>query len=258
MPIHSSAIVDPGARIDSSADIGPFCVIGAEVEIGARTKLYGNVFVEGPTWIGSDNVVYPYTTLGLASQDKKYRGEQSETRIGNRNTIREFVTIHRGTEGGGALTQVGDDNWIMSHVHIAHDCIIGNQTILSHGVVIGGHVHVGDWAVLGGGSAVHQFCRIGKHSMVGGYSVITQDVLPYSMTVSPRENKIFGANAVGLERRGFDAATVEGLQKTFRLLTRSGLNTSQALEKIREEVAPTQELEELLAFIASSERGFVK
>lgn len=258
MAIHPSAIIDPAARVDPSADIGPYCVIGAEVEIGARTKLIGNVFVEGPTWLGADNVVYPYTTLGLASQDKKYHGERAETRIGDRNTIREFVTIHRGTGGGGAITRVGDDNWIMSHVHIAHDCIIGDQTVLSHGVVIGGHVHVGDWAVLGGGSAIHQFCRIGKHSMVGGYSVITQDVLPFSMTVSPRENKIFGANAVGLERRGFEPATVEGLQKTFRLLTRSGLNTTQAIEKVREDVALTPELEELLAFIASSERGFVK
>jgi UDP-N-acetylglucosamine acyltransferase len=258
MAIHPSAIIDPAARVDPSADIGPYCVIGAEVEIGARTKLIGNVFVEGPTSIGADNVVYPYTTLGLASQDKKYHGERAETRIGDRNTIREFVTIHRGTGGGGAITQVGNDNWIMSHVHIAHDCIIGDQTVLSHGVVIGGHVHVGDWAVLGGGSAIHQFCRIGKHSMVGGYSVITQDVLPFSMTVSPRENKIFGANAVGLERRGFDAAAVEGLQKTFRLLTRSGLNTTQAIEKVREDVAITPELEELMAFIASSERGFVK
>ncbi len=258
MAIHPSAIVDSAARIDSTADIGPCCVIGAEVEIGARTKLYGNVFIEGPICIGADNVVYPFTTLGLAPQDKKYHGELTETRIGDRNTIREFVTIHRGTGGGGAVTQVGNDNWIMSHVHIAHDCIVGDRTVLSHGVVIGGHVHVGDWAVLGGGSAIHQFCRIGKHSMVGGYSVITQDVLPYSMTVSPRENKIFGANAVGLERRGFESETVEGLQKTFRLLTRSGLNTSQAIEKIREDVAMTPELEELLTFIASSERGFVK
>jgi UDP-N-acetylglucosamine acyltransferase len=258
MAIHPSAIVDPLARIDAAAEIGPFCVIGPEVEIGAGTKLIGNVFVEGPARIGAANVIYPYTTIGLASQDKKYQGERSETVIGDRNTIREFVTIHRGTAGGGALTKVGSDNWIMSHVHIAHDCWIGDQTILSHGVVIGGHVHIGDWAVLGGGSAVHQFCRIGKHSMVGGYSVITQDVLPYSMTVSPRENKIFGANAVGLERRGFASDTVEGLQKTFRLLTRSGLNTSQAIEKIRSEVASSEELEELLAFIASSERGFVK
>lgn len=258
MPIHPSAIVDPSARIDASAEIGPFCVIGAEVEIGPRTKLYGNVFVEGPTRIGADNEIFPYTTIGLAPQDKKYSGERSETHIGDRNTIREFVTIHRGTQGGGLLTKVGSGNWIMSHVHIAHDCIIGDETVLSHGAVIGGHVHIGDWAVLGGGSAIHQFCRIGKHSMVGGYSVITQDVLPYSMTVSPRENKIFGANAVGLERRGFSQDTVEGLQKTFRLLTRSGLNTTQAIERIREEIAATPELEDLLQFIAASERGFVK
>jgi UDP-N-acetylglucosamine acyltransferase len=258
MPIHPSAIVDVGARIAPDAEIGPFCVIGADVEIGARTRIIGNVFIEGPTVLGEDNVVYPYTTLGLAPQDKKYHGERAETRIGNRNTIREFVTIHRGTEGGGLVTKVGDDNWIMSHVHLAHDVQVGDQTILSHGVVIGGHVHIGDWAVLGGGSAVHQFCRIGKHSMVGGYSVITQDVLPYSMTVSPRENKIFGANAVGLERRGFSTDSIESLQKLFRLLTRSGLNTSQAVERIRAEVASCAELEEVLEFLASSERGFVK
>lgn len=258
MPIHPSAIVDAGARIAPDAEIGPFCVIGADVEIGARTRIIGNVFIEGPTVLGEDNVVYPYTTLGLAPQDKKYHGERAETRIGNRNTIREFVTIHRGTEGGGLVTKVGDDNWIMSHVHLAHDVQVGDQTILSHGVVIGGHVHIGDWAVLGGGSAVHQFCRIGKHSMVGGYSVITQDVLPYSMTVSPRENKIFGANAVGLERRGFSTDSIESLQKLFRLLTRSGLNTSQAVERIRAEVASCAELEEVLEFLASSERGFVK
>ena len=258
MPIHSSAIVDAHARIAERADIGPFCVIGADVEIGARTRLIGHIFIEGPTWIGEDNTVYPYTTLGLAPQDKKYKGERAETRIGSRNTIREFVTIHRGTEGGGLVTRIGDDNWIMSHVHLAHDVQVGHQTILSHGVVVGGHVTIGDWAVLGGGSAVHQFCRIGSHSMVGGYSVITQDVLPYSVTVSPRENKTFGANAVGLERRGFDAGVIERLRKLFRVLTRSGLNTSQAIERIREEIEECAETREVLDFIASSERGFVK
>jgi UDP-N-acetylglucosamine acyltransferase len=261
MSIHPSAIVDPGARIAPGAVIGPYCVIGDGVVIGERTRLIGNVFVEGMAVIGEDNVVYPYTTIGMASQDKKYHGERSETRIGNRNTIREFVTIHRGTEGGGLMTAIGDDNWIMSHVHLAHDVLVGNQTILSHGVVIGGHVQIGDWAVLGGGSAVHQFCRIGRHSMVGGYSVITQDVLPFSMTVSPRENKVFGANSVGLERRGFEAGTIEHLQRFFRILTRGGLNTTQAIEKIRSEMTDQTcppELDEVLAFIASSERGFVK
>ncbi len=258
MPIHPSAIVDPAAKIAADADIGPYCVISADVEIGARTKLMGNIFVEGVTSIGEDNIVYPYTTIGLASQDKKYHGERSQTRIGHRNTIREFVTIHRGTEGGGLLTSVGNDNWIMSHVHLAHDVHVGDQTVLSHGAVVGGHVSIGDFAVLGGGAAVHQFCRIGKHSMIGGYSVITQDVLPFSMTVSPRENKIFGANAVGLERRGFQTESIESLQKFFRVLTRSGLNTTQAIERIRSEVPTCAELEEVLEFIAASERGFVK
>jgi UDP-N-acetylglucosamine acyltransferase len=258
MPVHPSAVVDAGARIAPDAEIGPFCIVGAQVQIGARTKLMANVVVDGDTLIGEDNTVYPYTTIGLAPQDKKYQGENSQTRIGHRNSIREFVTIHRGTEGGGMLTSVGDDNWIMSHVHLAHDVHVANQVILSHGTVVGGHVTIGDWAVLGGGSAIHQFCRIGKHSMIGGYSVITQDVLPYSMTVSPRENKIFGANAVGLERRGFTTDSIEALQTSFRLLTRSGLNTSQAIERIKAEVPACDELDEVLAFIASSERGFVK
>lgn len=258
MSIHPTAIVDPAARVAESAEIGPYCCVGADVEVGARTRLIGHVFIEGPTWIGEDNVVYPYTTLGLASQDKKYRGEYAETRIGARNTIREFVTIHRGTEGGGKLTSVGDDNWIMSHVHIAHDVRVGNQTVLSHGAVIGGHVNIGDWAVVGGGTGIHQFCRIGRHAIIGGYSVITQDVLPFSNTTAPRETKNYGANSVGLERRGFSAESIESLQKAFRLLTRAGLNTTQALERIREEATPCAELEELLAFIASSERGFIK
>lgn len=258
MAIHPTAIVDPSARIAGSADIGPYCVLGAEVEIGERTRLMGHVFLEGPTWLGEDNVVFPYTTIGLASQDKKYKGERAETRIGSRNTIREFVTIHRGTEGGGRLTSVGDDNWIMSHVHLAHDVRIGNQTILSHASIIGGHVVVGDWAVVGGAAAVHQFCRVGKHAIIGGCSVITQDVLPYSNTSAPREAKTYGANAVGLERRGFEPEAIEALQKTFRLLSRAGLNTTQAVERIRDEVPQRPEIEEILDFISTAARGFIK
>ena len=258
MPIHPTAIVDSLARIAESAEIGPYCCVGAEVEIGARTCLKGHVFLEGPTWLGEDNVVFPYATIGLASQDKKYKGERAETRIGSRNTIREFVTIHRGTEGGGLLTAVGDGNWIMSHVHIAHDVRIGNETVLSHGAVIGGHVTVGDWAVIGGGAGIHQFCRVGRHSIIGGYSVITQDVLPYSNTTAPRETKNYGANSVGLERRGFSPESIEALQKAFRLLTRAGLNTTQAVERIREAGDPCDEVAELLEFIAAAHRGFVK
>lgn len=258
MPIHPTAIVDPSARIDDSAEIGPYCIVGAEVEIGPRTRLMANLYIEGPTWIGEDNLFYPYSTVGLASQDKKYKGERAETHIGDRNTIREFVSIHRGTEGGGFVTRIGDENWIMAYGHIAHDVQIGDHTTLGNAVTFAGHVTVGDWATIGAFSAVHQFCRIGRHTMIGGFSVITQDVLPFSTTVSPRESKTFGANVVGLERRGFSPAGIESLQKVFRLLTRSGLNTTQAIERIRAEVPACAEVDELLGFIASAERGFIK
>src|SRR5581483_4665711 len=184
MAIHPAAIVDPQAKISESAEIGPHCIVGADVEIGARTRLMAHVYVEGVTRIGADNIFFPYSTVGVASQDLKYRGERAETQIGDRNKVREFVTIHRGTEGGGLVTSIGDDNLLMAYVHVAHDVIIGNHTVLANGVTFAGHVTVEDWAVIGAFSGVHQFCRVGRHAMIGGYSVITQDVLPFSTTVS--------------------------------------------------------------------------
>ena len=258
MAIHSTAIVDPGANIATSADIGPYCIIGPSVEIGHRTALKANVYVEGPTSIGDDNIFFPYSSIGAAPQDLKYQGEPSRTHIGSRNKIREFVTIHRGTEGGGMLTSIGDDNLLMAYVHVAHDVRIGNHTILGNAVTFAGHVAVEDFAVIEAHSGVHQFCRIGVHAFVGGYSVITQDVLPYSMTVSPRAAKNYAENRTGLERRGFPAETIQGLHKAFRILTKSGLNTSQALERIALEVEPSPELQELLRFIDTSRRGFIK
>lgn len=258
MPIHPTAIVDPGARIADTADIGPFCVIGAGVAIDAATRLMAHVYVEGPIAIGAENIFYPYSTVGVAPQDLKYKGERSETHIGHRNKIREFVTIHRGTEGGGMLTRIGNDNLLMAYTHVAHDVQIGDHTVLANGTTLAGHVVVGDWAVIGAFCGVHQFCRVGRHSMIGGYSVVTQDVLPFSTTVSPREIKVFGANRTGMERRGFPAETIDGLQTAFRLLTRAKLNTTQALERIRSEVPPSAELEEMIAFLTSSERGVVK
>src|SRR5216684_2251355 len=258
MAIHPTAIIDPGARVAASAEIGPYVIVGPDVEIGARTEVKASVVMEGPLTIGADNVFYPYSTVGVAPQDLKYQGERSETRIGHRNKIREFITIHRGTAGGGLITRIGDDNLLMAYTHVAHDVQIGNHTILANGVTFGGHALVGDWAVIGAFSGVHQFCRVGRHAMIGGYSVITQDVLPFSMTVSPREVKIFGANKTGLERRGFSADSIETLHKAFRLLTKSSLNTAQAVERIRTELEPSPEVEELLTFIDSSERGFVK
>ena len=258
MAIHPTAIVDSAAAIDASAEIGPYCSIGADVRVGARTRLLGHAFIEGPIEIGEDNLFFPYSTIGVAPQDLKYKGERSRTRIGNRNQIREFVTIHRGTEGGGMLTSLGDDNLLMAYTHVAHDTHVGNHTVIGHAATLGGHVTVGDWAVISAGSAVHQFCRIGRHCIIGGYSVITQDVLPYSTTVSPRDVKVFAANTTGLERRGFSAETIENLHKAFRLMTRSNLNTSQALERITAELPLTPEIEELLEFIRTSERGFIK
>lgn len=258
MPVHPTAIVDPQTCIAETAEIGPYCVIGREVEIGAGTRLMAHVYMEGPLRVGQDNIFFPYATVGVASQDLKYRGERAETRIGDRNKIREFVTIHRGTEGGGLVTSIGDDNLLMAYVHVAHDVRVGNRTVLANAVTLGGHVTVGDWAVIGAATGVHQFCRVGRHAIIGGYSVVTQDVLPFSNTVSERGIKVFGANQVGLERRGFERGTIEKLQTALRLLTRSGLNTSQAVERIRAEVSGCPEVEELLAFIGESARGVVK
>jgi UDP-N-acetylglucosamine acyltransferase len=258
MPVHPTAIVDPSARIDDTAHIGPFCVIGAEVEIGAGTRLMANLFIEGPAFIGEENLFYPFSTVGVASQDKKYKGERAFTRIGNRNNIREFVTIHRGTEGGGLLTEIGDDNLLMTYSHVAHDCRLGSHVILGNSVGLAGHVTIEDWADVSPFSGVHQFCRIGKHAFVGPYSVIKQDVMPYSLTSHQPEVQVFGANSVGLARRGFDKPVIEALQTSFRLLTRAGLNTSQAIERIQTEVEPFAEVSELLTFISSSQRGVVK
>jgi UDP-N-acetylglucosamine acyltransferase len=258
MPIHPTAIVDARARVAESAEIGPYCVVGPEVEIGARTRLMANLYLEGPTWIGEDNVFFPYSTVGVASQDLKYKGERAETRIGHRNRIREFVTIHRGTQGGGLVTSIGSDNLIMVQAHVAHDVRIGDHVILGNSVGVAGHVIIEDWVDVSPFSGIHQFCRIGRHAFIGPYSVIKQDVLPYSLTSHKPESAVFGANSIGLERRGFDKATVEALQTAFRLLTRAGLNTSQAIDRIRAEVPALSEIEELIAFIRASERGIIK
>ena len=258
MPIHPTAIVDARARVAESAEIGPYCIVGPEVEIGARTRLMANLYLEGPTWIGEDNLFFPYSTVGVASQDLKYKGERSETRIGHRNRIREFVTIHRGTQGGGLVTSIGSDNLIMVQAHVAHDVRIGDHVILGNSVGVAGHVIIEDWVDISPFSGIHQFCHIGRHAFIGPYSVIKQDVMPYSLTSHKPESAVFGANSIGLERRGFDKATVEALQTAFRLLTRAGLNTSQAIDRIRAEVPALPEVEELIAFIRASERGIIK
>jgi UDP-N-acetylglucosamine acyltransferase len=258
MPIHPTAIVDAKARIADSAEIGPYCIVGADVEIGARTRLLAHIYLEGPTCIGEDNVFFPYSTVGVASQDLKYKGERAETRIGHRNQIREFVTIHRGTQGGGLLTCLGSDNLLMTYAHLGHDARIGDHVILGASVGLAGHVTIEDWADVSPFSGVHQFCRIGRHAFIGPYTVVKQDVLPYSLTSAKPEASVFGANSIGLERRGFSTGVIESLQTSFRLLARSQLNTSQAVERIRAEVPACREVDELLEFISGSERGFIK
>jgi UDP-N-acetylglucosamine acyltransferase len=258
MAIHSTAIIDPGAEIAADAEIGPYCIIGSDVKIGARTRLVAHVFLEGKLGIGEDNLFFPYCSCGVAPQDLKYQGEASETRIGNRNRIREFVTIHRGTQGGGMVTSIGDDNLLMAYVHVAHDVVIGNHTILANGVTFAGHVVVDDYANVGGLSAVHQFVQIGKHSMVGSRSVIKQAVLPFSITATQHESRIFGANRVGLQRKGFSSEDIEALQNAFRILTHASLNTTQALGRIEEEIPQTDAVKELVAFIRGASGGFTK
>lgn len=258
MGIHPTAIIDPHAEISSDAEIGPYCIVGSNVAIGPRTRLVAHVYLEGKLTIGSDNIFYPYCSCGVTPQDKKYKGESSETRIGNNNSIREFVTISRGTEGGGMITSIGDGNLLMAYVHVAHDVIIHNHTILANGVTFAGHVIVEDYANIGGLSAIHQFCRIGRHAMIGSYSVIKQNVLPYSITACDHKVEVYGANRIGLERRGYSPDAIEPLQNTFRILTRSGLNTTQALCRIEEEVVQSAEVKELLEFIRTSQRGFIK
>ncbi len=258
MAIHPTAIIDPDADISREAEIGPYCIVGSGVSIGPRTRLVAHVYLEGKLTIGKDNLFYPYSSCGVAPQDKKYKGEPSETRIGDRNTIREFVTIHRGTEGGGMVTSIGDSNLVMAYSHIAHDVTVHNHTILANGVTFAGHVTVEDYANIGGLCAIHQFCRIGRHAMIGSYSVIKQDVLPYSITAADHKAEVYGANKVGLERKGYGTDAIEPLQNAFRILSRAGLNTKQALTRIEEEVPQTSEVQELLGFIRNSKRGFTK
>jgi UDP-N-acetylglucosamine acyltransferase len=256
--IHPTAVVDESAVIGAGVRVGPYCVIGADVRIGEACELLSHVCMEGPLRVGPNNKFFPYSSIGLVPQDKKFHGERSETVIGQGNVFREFITVNRGTAGGGGITSIGDDNWIMAYTHIAHDCIVGSHTILANATTLAGHVTVEDYANIGAFSGVHQFCRVGRHSIVGGYSVITQDVLPFSMTVMKREVRLFGVNKVGLERSGIDEQRRESLSHAFKTLMSKKLNTSQALEKIRAEGELSKDVEDLLDFIRTAERGFVK
>ena len=261
MPIHPSSIVAESAVVPESCTIGPFCTVGPNVVLGERCELVSHVVLDGYLTLGDDNRVFPFTSLGISPQDLKYRNEPTKLTIGNRNVIRESVTITRGTVGGGGETTVGSDCLIMAYVHIGHDSHIGDGCILPNGATLAGHVTVQDYAVLSANAPVHQYCTIGAYAYIGGGTTITQDVLPYSLTSQRRENRAFGINKVGLERRGFTPDEIRQLRQAYRLLQVSKLNTTQALAAIRDKVE-TGEFGERVAylaeFIAKSERGVIK
>jgi UDP-N-acetylglucosamine acyltransferase len=262
--IHPTAIVAPGARIPASCTIGPYSTIGANVALGEGCNLISHVVLDGHLTVGANTIFYPFACVGVAPQDLKYANEPTRCSIGSNTTIREYVTISRGTVGGGGLTTVGDDCLIMAYTHIGHDSHIGNGCMLANSATLAGHVTVEDYAVVGALCPVHQFCRIGRYAYIGGGTTITQDVLPYSLTSIERNNHAYGLNKVGLERRGFTPAQLKALRHAYRLLQASKLNTTDALAAIRATLAeslPPAEAEHvayLADFIASSHRGIIK
>ena len=256
MSIHATAIVAAGAVIPESCTVGPFCTIGPEVVLGEECNLISHVVVDGRTRIGAGNTIYPFTSIGVAPQDLKYKGEPTETVVGDGNSIRECVTMSRGTVGGGGITRVGSGNLLMCYVHIGHDSQVGSNCILANNATLAGHVTIEDHVTLGAFCPVHQHCIVGAYSFVGGGTIVTQDVLPFSKTSARRENKAFGVNGVGLERRGFTPERIKLLQKAFRLLLVSKLNTTQALEKMRE--LEGEDVATVVRFIEQSERGVIK
>lgn len=257
--IHPTAIVGAGAELGEGVQVGPYAVVGDDVRIGARTRIGSHVVVEGPTTIGEDNHIFPFASIGHAPQDLKYGGEPTKVVIGDRNQIREYVTVHRGTVGGGGVTRVGNDNLLMISTHIAHDCQIGNQCILANAATLAGHVTVEDGATVGALTAVHQFVRVGKFAFIGGQSVLVKDPLPYSRCQG-NHARCYGENAIGLRRKGFSDDEVKRVHRAFRLLLAAKLNTTQALDAIRADDALLADpnIAYLVAFIESSERGVIK
>ena len=254
--VDASARVHPSAHIGEGTTLGPNCVIGPDVTIGRRCVIGASAVIDGWTEIGDDTQIYPMASIGLAPQDLKYKGERTRLRIGSRNIFREFVTINRGTAGGGGETSIGDDNLFMAYVHVAHDCHVGSHTIFGPHATLGGHVGVEDYANISAGSAVHQFCRVGRHGFIGGYSVVTKDALPFAKTIGSRPARSFGVNTVGLSRRGFAADTIEQLRRAYRYLLQ--LNTTRALAEIESDPSLTSpEVHYLVTFIRTSQRGVI-
>jgi UDP-N-acetylglucosamine acyltransferase len=254
--IHPTAIVDPGARLGADVLIGPYCVIGDKVELGDRCRLQNHVTLQGPSTIGAENVFYSYTSVGQQTQDLKYQGEPTYLRIGDGNTFREFVSVHRGTTPE-SCTRIGNRGNFLAYSHVAHDCIVGDGVIFSNNGTIAGHVEVGDFAVIGGLTAIHQFCRIGRHAITGGCSKIVQDVPPF-MIADGNPARVRGVNQIGLERHGFAEESVRRLREAYRLLYRSQMNVKQAVQEIRSTLWGAPEIEYLVTYIETSSRGIIR
>ncbi len=253
--IHPTAVIDKGAKLDSSVRVGPYCVIGPDVEIGADCVIDSHVVLKGPMTMGRSNRVYPFASLGELSQDMTAKqDEATRVVIGDRNTIREYVTIQRGTLKQQGLTQVGDDNWIMAHVHIAHDCVLGSHTVLANNVALSGHIEIGDWAVLGGYTLIHQFCRLGAHCFTGGGAVLRRDVPPFVMVEGhPAEPR--GVNSEGLRRRGFSAADIAAIKDAYKLIYLSGKVMADVRSELTEAAQSSPPVRQMLEFIEASKRA---
>jgi len=256
--IDPRAIVSPQTRLGRDIRIGAYAVVGPGVELGDGCVLHPHAVVNGPARFGGGNVFHPFCSVGGDPQDLKYAGERTELVVGDANVFREFVTVSRGTRQGGGITRIGSHNLFMAYVHIAHDCVVGDHTVFANAATLAGHVIVEDYATVGAFSPVHQYCRIGRYSFIGASTVITKDVPPFSKVVAERETRCFGVNAIGLERRGFSAERIEAIEQAFRFLLRSKMNTTQAVEQMRASLNGSVDVEELVRFIETAERGVIK
>jgi len=252
--LHPTAIIDAKAELASDVEVGAYSVIGAGVTIGRGTQIHSHVVIQGRTSIGEANIIYPFATVGSAPQDLKYKGEASELRIGNRNTIREYVSLNPGTSGGGMVTRVGDQNLLMMYCHIAHDCIVGSRNVIANGATLGGHVTIEDFVIIGGLVGVHQFVRVGNGAILGAGSMVSMDVPPYCNATGDRA-RLRGLNIEGLRRRGFDKSVIDAIRKAYRIAFQSKLKTDAALAKIRRDLSGIAEVEKFATFIAHSQRG---
>jgi len=256
--LHAQAIVSPQAKIGAGVEVGAFAVVGAGVELGEGCVLHAHAVVNGPARFGAKNVFHSFCVIGGDPQDYTYGAEQVKLEAGDGNIYREYVTISRGTVKGGGITRIGNHNFFLAYAHVGHDCQIGSHTLFVNGATLAGHVTVEDFVTVGAFSPVHQFCRLGRYAYIGASTVITQDVLPFSLIVTERETKCFGLNTIGLERKGFSVERIKTLQKAFRLLVRSKKNTTQALEEMRRTLAGSDDVKEMIEFVEKAERGIVK